>query len=44
VTTGGIGWTLNARYNYPIATGDYLAGQSNSWSYWGFGIGVSYTH
>jgi hypothetical protein len=32
VTTGGIGWTLNARYNYPIATGDYLAGQSNSWS------------
>jgi len=44
VTTGAIGWTLNARYNYPIATGDYLAGQSNSWSYWGFGIGVSYTH
>ena len=39
-----IGWTLNARYNYPIATGDYLAGKSQSWSYWGFGIGISYTH
>ena len=44
VTSGGIGWTLNARYNYPIATGDYLAGSSKSWSYWGIGVGVSYTH
>jgi hypothetical protein len=45
VKTGyDIGWTLNARYNYPISTGDYLAGKSASWSYWGFGIGVSYTH
>ena len=45
VKTGyDIGWTLNARYNYPIATGDYLAGKSASWSYWGFGIGFSYTH
>jgi len=45
VKTGyDIGWTLNARYNYPIAAGDYLAGKSASWSYWGFGIGFSYTH
>lgn len=45
VKTGyDIGWTLNARYNYPIAGGDYLAGKSASWSYWGFGIGFSYTH
>jgi hypothetical protein len=45
VKTGyDIGWTLNARYNYPVATGDYLAGKSASWSYWGFGIGFSYTH
>ena len=44
VTGYGVGWTLNARYNYPVATGDYLGGQSNSWSYWGFGLGVSYTH
>lgn len=43
VTGAGLGWTLNARYNYPFATGDYLAGAKNSWSYWGFGIGVSYT-
>ena len=39
-----IGWTLNARYNYPFAAGDYLGGKSASFSYWGFGIGVSYTH
>lgn len=45
VKTGyDIGWTLNARYNYPVSTGDYLAGKSASWSYWGFGIGFSYTH
>ena len=45
VKTGyDIGWTLNARYNYPVAAGDYLAGKSASWSYWGFGIGFSYTH
>jgi len=45
VKTGyDIGWTLNARYNYPVAAGDYLGGKSASFSYWGFGIGVSYTH
>ena len=44
VTGYGIGWTLNARYNYPVAAGDYLSGSSKAWSYWGFGIGLSYTH
>ena len=45
VKTGyDIGWTLNARYNYPFAAGDYLGGKSASFSYWGFGIGFSYTH
>ena len=47
VKTGyDIGWTLNARYNYPFASGGYLGANnpSKSWSYWGFGIGVSYTH
>ena len=45
VKTGyDIGWTLNARYNYPFAAGDYLGGKSASFSYWGIGIGVSYTH
>ena len=43
VTGYGVGWTVNARYNYPFATGDYLSGTSKSWSYWGFGIGLSYT-
>jgi hypothetical protein len=47
VKTGyDIGWTLNARYNYPFAAGGYLGkdNPSKSWSYWGIGIGVSYTH
>jgi len=44
VTGYGVGWTLNARYNYPVAAGDYLSGTSNAWSYWGFGIGLTYTH
>ena len=44
VKTGyGVGWTVNARYNYPVATGDYLSGTSKSWSYWGIGLGLSYT-
>jgi hypothetical protein len=45
VKTGyGVGWTVNARYNYPVATGEYLSGTSKSWSYWGIGIGLSYTN
>jgi hypothetical protein len=43
-TRGGVGWTLNARYNYPFAAGDYLGGSNASWSYWGIGIGVTYSH
>jgi hypothetical protein len=41
-TKGGVGVTLNARYNYPFAAGDYLGGKSASFSYWGFGIGLAY--
>ena len=39
-TRGGVGWTLNARYNYPFKAGDYLSGDSKSWAYWGIGMGV----
>jgi len=43
-TRGGVGWTLNARWNYPVAAGDYLGGKKQSWSYWGIGIGATYSH
>jgi len=39
----GVAWTLNARYNYPFAAGDYLNGNTASWSYIGIGIGIAYT-
>lgn len=39
----GVAWTLNARYNYPFASGEYLNGNKASWSYWGIGVGVAYT-
>lgn len=41
-TKGGVGVTLNARYNYPFAAGDYLGGGSASFAYWGIGIGIAY--
>jgi hypothetical protein len=41
-TRGGVAWTLNARYNYPFETGDYLNGQKASWAYWGFAIGLGF--
>jgi len=41
-TKSGVGISLNARYNYPFAAGDYLGGGSASFAYWGIGIGIAY--
>lgn len=39
-TRGGVGYTLNARYNYPVKAGDYLGGDKKAWAYWGIGMGI----
>lgn len=40
LTSRGLAWLFNARYNYPFKAGDYINGDKASWSYWGFSIGV----
>ena len=38
--TRGAAWTLLARYNYPFKSGNYINGESRSFPYWSFGVGI----